>query len=63
MECPICNEELEWEDYFSGYRPGNIYRCPNGFKQNGSCKSELFHVAGSFYVYGDDGEIHAGYPC
>ena len=71
MECPLCGAELECEDYFGciaahqdGYIAGDIWRCPNGFEQNGSCDSEFFYVAGSFYTYRDrDDEIHEGYPC
>jgi hypothetical protein len=71
MQCPYCGEELEWEDYFGrlaahqdGYVAGHIYRCPNGLEQDGSCESELFHVAGSFYTYtGLEDQLHEGYPC
>jgi hypothetical protein len=57
MECPYCKEELIHEDYFGrlaahqdGKRLGEIFRCPNGVEQNGKCQSELFNVAGSFYI-------------
>ncbi|GEM_PF-2403059 len=70
MNCPYCGEELEHEDVFGricshqdGYIAGDIYRCPNGLNQDGSCDSEMFHVAGSFYTYRDTGELHEGYPC
>jgi len=70
MECPLCGAELECEDYFGriavhqdGYIAGDIYRCLNGLKQDGSCDSEMFHVAGSFYSYRNTGELHEGYPC
>ena len=70
MECPICGAELDCEDYFGrisahqdGHVSGDIYRCPNGFNQNGTCDSELFSVAGSFYSYRIDDDIHEGYPC
>jgi len=70
MECPICGVELEHEDYFGrlaahqdGKVLGEIFRCPNGAEQNGTCSSELENVAGSFYVYNDDGILHEGYPC
>jgi hypothetical protein len=71
MECPYCDAELICEDYFGriaahqdGKIIGDIYRCPNGVEQDGSCDSESFHVAGSFYQYreGDD-SLHEGYPC
>lgn len=71
MECPYCGEELEYDDYFGrlaahqdGKVLGTIYRCPNGVEQDGSCESEIFHVAGSFYIYSDN-PIHIleGYPC
>jgi len=71
MKCPLCKAELEYEDYFGriatnqdGYIAGDIYRCPNGFAQDGSCDSETFHVVGSFYSYRDsNGELLEGYPC
>ncbi len=70
MECPICGEELDLVDYFGriaahqdGKVLGDIYKCPNGVECDGSCDSEMFHVAGSFYVYRETGEIHEGYPC
>jgi len=70
MECPLCGAELECEDYFGrlfphqdGHIAGDIYRCPNGFEQDGSCDSEMFHVVGSFYSYRNNGELHEGYPC
>lgn len=71
MECPYCGAELEHEDVFGrilahqdGYIAGDIYRCPKGMEQDGSCGSESFHVVGSFYTYrrGDD-SLHEGYPC
>lgn len=70
MECPICGSELEYEDYFGrvaahqdGHVAGDIYRCPKGFEQDGSCESEDFSVAGSFYMYRGESELHEGYPC
>lgn len=70
MECPYCGSELDWEDYFGriaahqdGHIAGDIYRCPKGFDQDGSCESESFSVAGSFYTYRDINELHEGYPC
>ena len=70
MECPYCGEELVLHDYFGriashqdGKVIGDIWKCPNGVEQDGSCESEFFHVAGSFYTYRDTGELHEGYPC
>ena len=70
MECPICGAELDHEDYFGrisayqdGHVLGDIYRCKNGYDQNGTCASESFRVAGSFYSYRIDDELHEGYPC
>lgn len=69
MICPICGSELIYEDYYGrlaahqdGKKLGEIYRCPNGAEQNGSCNSENFSVAGSFYT-DNNGELHEGYPC
>jgi len=70
MICPYCGEELELEDYFGrlaahqdGKVLGDIWKCPNGVNQDGSCESEVFFVAGSFYSYRETGELHDGYPC
>lgn len=71
MECPYCEEELNYDDYFGriaahqdGKVMGDIYRCPNGQEQNGKCDSECFNVAGSFYTYrNNDSVLHEGYPC
>lgn len=70
MECPICGDELICVDHFGriaahqdGKVFGDIYHCPSGREQDGSCDSELFHVAGSFYTYRATGELHEGYPC
>jgi hypothetical protein len=69
MDCPICGSELEHHDYYGrlfshqdGKRIGEIYKCPKGLEQNGSCDSEMFHVAGSFYT-DEAGNLHEGYPC
>lgn len=71
MKCPYCGSELAHYDIFGqicsnqdGKILGDIYRCPNGLKQNGSCGSEMFHLAGSFHTYcSEDGLLHEGYPC
>lgn len=70
MECPLCGEELDYVDYFGriashqdGKVLGDIWKCPNGSEQDGSCDSESFYVAGSFYSYRDNDELHEGYPC
>lgn len=69
MNCPICDMELEHEDYYGrlaahqdGKVIGEIFRCPNGIEQNGSCNSEIFSVVGSFYT-DRNGNLHEGYPC
>lgn len=70
-ECPHCGAELIHEDVFGrlagfgdGKVNGDIYRCPNGRNQDGSCESEVFHVAGSFYTYRTgDTSLQEGYPC
>jgi len=67
MECPICGAELEHYDTIimghNGPAIGDIYKCPSGAEQNGTCDSELFRAAGSFYAYRNDGVLHEGYPC
>lgn len=70
MECPICGAELEFCEVFGrlaahqdGAVLGDIYRCPKGVEQDGSCGSETFSVVGSFYVYRSDGMLREGYPC
>jgi len=71
MECPYCGAELDCVDYFGricahqdGKVLGDIWHCPNGREQDGSCESELFHVAGSFYTCREgDTQLHEGYPC
>jgi hypothetical protein len=69
MNCPICQIELVKEDVYGrlashqdGKIMGKIFKCPNGVEQNGSCYSESFHVAGSFYT-DQYGTLHEGYPC
>ena len=68
-ECPICGEHLDQVDTYGrlashqdGKVMGHIYKCPNGVEQDGSCDSELFSVAGSFYT-DEQGNLHEGYPC
>lgn len=68
-ECPICGEELVYHDSYGrvaahqdGKVFGQIFKCPNGAEQDGSCDSTLFAVAGSFYT-DEAGELHEGYPC
>ena len=60
MECPYCEKELDWHDWYgtkmwssSPKKSGDIYRC-----QNEEC--EVFDE----YFYTDgNGEVHEGYPC
>lgn len=70
MNCPYCNAELDIHDHFGrlaahqdGKVLGDIWKCPNGREENGTCASESFHVAGSFYSFRATGELHEGYPC
>ncbi len=58
MECPVCGEELKWDDCYGPYigngeieRVGDIYWCGNG-----QCE------AGYFYT-DSEGTLHEGYPC
>ncbi len=65
MNCPYCNGELTWHDYFgklnhksmSGIdKRGDIYKC-----ENEECESETFNYC--FHTYLPDGELKEGYPC
>ena len=69
MNCPYCEEELVLYDHYGrlashqdGKIIGDIFKCPNGVEQDGSCQSENFHVAGSFYT-DKYGQLQEGYPC
>jgi len=59
MNCPYCDTELEYEDYFGKYlgndrwdKKGEIYFCPNE-------ECEHYH----FYIYNSYNELFEGYPC
>jgi hypothetical protein len=62
MECPECDKELEYHDYFGrlcahqdGKVLGDIYQCVNE-----GCARFQDH----FYTYREgDGELNEGYPC
>lgn len=65
MECPYCNQELEWHDYFGNLdhntisginKKGDIYKCTNE-----ECESETFNYY--FYTRLDNDELKEGYPC
>lgn len=65
MECPYCEQELEWCDYFGNLddntisgikKKGDVYKCPNE-----KCESETFNYY--FYTILDDNELREGYPC
>ncbi len=65
MECPYCNQELVWHDYFGNLdhntisginKKGDIYKC-----QNEECKSETFNYY--FYTRLNDDSLQEGYPC
>lgn len=61
MECPYCEEELQYHDYYGFGNPygpqfvkqGDIYKCDND-----SCEMYEEH----FYTDKQD-ELHEGYPC
>jgi len=62
MECPYCEKELRYDDYWGrvashqdGQVFGDIYQCDN---QECVMYQEYFHVHKS---HPDD--IHEGYPC
>ena len=66
MECPYCQQELLWEDYFGTWgtagfpgieKKGDIYRCDNE-----ECESEIFNYLYHTYLIGPDNLIE-GYPC
>jgi hypothetical protein len=62
MECPYCDVELEYHDYFGriaqhqdGHVAGDIYVC-----ENEACDAFQQH----FYTYRDKpDELIEGYPC
>ena len=62
MECPYCEQELEYHDYYGYYlgndswdKIGDIFKCSNE-----ECESEVFN----YYFYTDkQGNLHEGYPC
>ena len=59
MDCPYCNEELRYDNYFGYIAPhqsgevlGDIYEC-----HNDDCEAR------NFYVYRNgNGELNEGYP-
>ena len=66
MQCPYCNAELEYHDYFGrlcahqdGQVLGEIYVCQNG--RENECDSAAFN--GFFHVYRNDEVLREGYPC
>ena len=63
MECPYCENELRWIDYFGFYlgndkwdKKGDIYKCDNE-----SCESEIFNY--HFHTYINNDNLKEGYPC
>lgn len=61
MDCPYCNEELAYDDYFGriashqdGKVYGDIYKCAN---------EDCEQYQQTFYAYRDNGELIEGYPC
>ncbi len=62
MNCPYCNKELIYHDWFghnmkldgSGVKCGDIYKCEN----------EKCEVCGqTFYTRGNSDELKEGFPC
>ena len=69
MKCPICGAEMKDENYFGklvDQQPfktiREIWLCPNGDKENGSCASEKFRWPGYYYIHKGDNNLHEGYP-
>ena len=64
MNCPYCEQELKWHDWFgtnmrfdgSGDKKGDIYECKNEERD-----SQSFNY--SFYTRLNDDELKEGYPC
>lgn len=62
MECPICEQELNYHDYFGricahqdGHIEGDIYQC-----ENEECEGHGIH----YHTHRSDPcELHEGYPC
>ena len=70
MECPYCEQELNWHDYYGKKKyadhyyiypqswiekEGDIYKC-----ENEECESGCFN----YLFYTDKrGNLHEGYPC
>jgi len=58
MECPECDNELVYDDYFGNWRgnriekKGEIYKCDNE-----DCEEYYF------YISDNDNKLHNGYPC
>jgi hypothetical protein len=60
MDCPYCNQELNWHDYYGFYlghdqwdKQGDIFKC-----KNEECEVYEQH----FYTDEQD-NLHEGYPC
>ena len=66
MNCPYCDQELKYHDYFGhmiGWKLslneihlGDIFKCLNE-----SCYSETFSYF--YHVYLNDSNLREGYPC
>lgn len=61
MNCPYCNEELSYEDYYGTILPfqdgniiGYIFKC-----ENEKCK----HYQDYFHTVNNDDSLYDGYPC
>lgn len=62
MNCPYCDVELVWDDYFGKWnghaidKRGDIYKCPND-----ECDSGVFNFF--FWNTLKDESLREGYPC
>ena len=69
MNCPYCNEELEYYDYFGSMTyADHYYLYPQSWIEK---KGEIFkcmnencgHFNEFFYCYDSNNILHEGYPC
>ena len=62
MDCPHCERELDYIDYYGHYlgndrwnKVGDIFKCLNE-----NCESEIFN---HFFYTDKKDNLHEGYPC
>ena len=62
MDCPYCEQELDYIDYYGHYlgndgwnKVGDIFKCSNE-----NCDSEIFNY---FFYTDEQDNLHEGYPC